>query len=201
MARATRGARRRGRPRGGSDRLVQTVLAATLDQLGAAGYAELSIDAVARAAKVNKTIYRRWRTKTELVIAAVVASRDATAPFAETGSLAADLSALLRLKARTVATPRQRSIACAVIALDRTVRTPVVAELRRRRYAMPRDVVDRAIARGELPADTDAALVTELLLAPIFYRALVLRERVPDQLIDRAVALVLAGARQLRKRR
>jgi AcrR family transcriptional regulator len=203
MARAANGVRRRsrGRPAGGSDALVRTILATTLAQLGARGYADLSIDEVARTARVNKTtIYRRWKTKPELVVAAVVASRERATPFVSSGDLATDLIALLRCKTRMMATPRQRAITHAVITLDRSVGPTLARELRGRRYALPREVVEQAIARGDLPHDTDAALVTELVLAPILYRALVLREAVPDELIVATVDVVLAGARS-RKRR
>ena len=186
--------RRRGRPAGGSVEVVSAILDATLAQLGKVGYAELSIDEVARAARVNKTtIYRRWPTKPELVIAAVVAARDEAPRYEPTGRLREDLIGLLRDKARTVATQRQCAIAHALSTLDSTVKAALLRELRRRRYTMPRDVIERAIARGELPPQTDSALVVELLTAPIFHRALMLRERVSDELIEQTVTVVLAG--------
>nr|HEX4317716.1 TetR/AcrR family transcriptional regulator [Kofleriaceae bacterium] len=194
-------ARRRGRPPGGSTAIVRGVLDTTLEQLGARGYSALSIDGVAKAAGVNKTtIYRRWRTKADLVIAAVVASKETTKQPPETGDLERDLVALLSAKARFISTPRQHTITCAIIALDREVGGALTAELRRRRYAMPRDILERAIARGELPRGTDPAVVSELMMAPVYYRALVLRERVPPQLIRDAVAHVLAGARARKPR-
>ena len=129
------------------------------------------------------------------MIAAVVASRDDMPRFEPTGCLHVDLIALLRCKARLVSTPRQRAIAYAINTLEPSISDAVVDALRKRRYTMPRDIVDDAIARGELPKRTDAAFVTELLLAPIFYRSLVLREPVPDALIVQTVTTVLAGAR------
>jgi AcrR family transcriptional regulator len=186
--------RGRGRPEGGSDEIVRAVLRATLDQLGRRGFASLSVEAVAKAAGVNKTsVYRRWPTKAELVVAAVVARRDHEPRFEETGCLREDLVALLRYKARSVSTPRGREIAHALITLDEPMVAALTRELRRRRYTVPRDVVEHAMARGELPPTTDAAFVTELLMAPIYYRALVLREPVPDELIERTVDHVLAS--------
>jgi AcrR family transcriptional regulator len=186
--------RRRGRPAGGSVEVVSAILDATMSQLGRVGYADLSVDEVARAARVNKTtIYRRWPTKAELVIAAVVAARDDAPRFEPSGRLRDDLIGLLREKARSVSTPRQRAICCALNTLDSAVKDKLLQELRRRRYTMPKDVIERAIARGELPPETDASLVAELLVAPIFYRALVLRDQVSDALIEETVAVVLAG--------
>jgi|SRR5580704_876130 AcrR family transcriptional regulator len=194
MAQAKR--RGAGRPAGGSTTLVREILCATLNQLVQGGYAELSVDEIARAAGVNKTtIYRRWPTKADLVIAAIVASRDQSPRFRPTGHFRRDLVALLRGRAKLVATPRQRAIACAINNLEPAVSDALVAELRRHRYTMPRDLIERAIASGELPRHTDSMLVTELLLAPIFYRALVMHESVPDALIEETVSIVLAGAR------
>lgn len=195
--------RRRGRPAGGSVRVVATILKATISQLGSVGYAELSIDDVARAARVNKTtIYRRWPTKAELVIAAVFADREITPRFEPTGRLREDLLGLLRQKAKLVSTPRHRAIAHALCMVDSAVKDAMLKEMRRRRYTMPRDVIERAIALGELPQNTDAQVVAELLVAPIFHRSLVLREPISDDMIEETVTVVLAGARaKTRKQR
>ncbi|MDT8862594.1 TetR/AcrR family transcriptional regulator [Alkalihalobacillus sp. MEB130] len=58
---------KRGRPLDKSRNEV--ILTATLDLLAESGFDALTIDAVAAKAKVGKaTIYRRWSSKTELVI-------------------------------------------------------------------------------------------------------------------------------------
>jgi len=187
--------RKRGRPAGGSVEVVAAIVDTTLAQLGAVGYAALSIDDIARAAKVNKsTIYRRWPTKADLVIAAVVANPDHGGQLEPSGRLRDDLVALLRDKARCVSSPRQRAITLAISALDSSVKAALLQELRRRRYTMPVDVIERAIARGELPDDTNASLLAELLIAPLFYRALVLREPVSRQVIEKTVDVILGGA-------
>lgn len=195
-ARVAAPTRRRGRPAGGSDQLVSAILAAALDHLGRRGYDAFCIEDVARAAHVNKTtVYRRWPTKGELVIAAVVACREAQPRFVPTGRLRDDLLALLRKKARDLSTPRQRAISAAISTLEPPVSAALLRELRRVRYTLPRDVVEAAVERGELPPQTDTAFLTQLLLAPICYRSLVLRETVPDELIVNTVDTVLAGAR------
>lgn len=173
---------------------MQAVLQATLEQLGRRGFPALSIEDVARAAGVNKTtIYRRWATKEELFIAAVVAVRDGGPRFVETGRLRDDLVALLRIKAQSVSTPLGREIAHALISLDPQANAALTNELRRRRFTLPRDFIERAIERGDLKPGADAGAITDLLLSPIYYRALVLREPVSDALLARTVDLVLAG--------
>ncbi len=60
--------RRRGRPRSGV--AVRAIAAATLELLSQVGYEGLSMEGVAAAAGVGKTtIYRRYRSKAELVVA------------------------------------------------------------------------------------------------------------------------------------
>ena len=78
---------------GRSARVVSTVLRTTLEVLGERGYAGLRIEDVAAQAGVNKTtVYRRWPTRADLVIAALTTL--ATPPKAvHSGRLEGDLHA------------------------------------------------------------------------------------------------------------
>src|ERR687883_1813354 len=85
---------RGGRPRDPSRDSV--IRAAILRLLAEVGYGNLTMDAVASEAGVGKaTIYRRWRTKQDLVVDTIsdLTRAEATAP--DTGSLEGDLRALL----------------------------------------------------------------------------------------------------------
>src|SRR4051794_22813727 len=84
-----------GRPR--DQRVDRDVLEATRQLLIEVGYAALTIDAIARRANVSRpTIYRRWRSKPQLVHAAVYPSDgDETFHMPETGDFAADLRAIV----------------------------------------------------------------------------------------------------------
>ena len=66
-------------------------------------------------------------------------------------------------------------------------------------HAVRRDallaVLDRGIARGDLPPDTDRALVVDLLNGPPFYRALWTRDPVDDAFVRATVTTVLRGLR------
>ncbi|MGN6106717.1 MAG: TetR/AcrR family transcriptional regulator [Kofleriaceae bacterium] len=184
--------RRAGRPAGGSEDLVRAILAATLAQLGERGLEGLSVEQVAIAANVNKTsIYRRWPTRAELVVAALA---DGAIPreVVETGDLRADLIRLLHAKARQVATPRGRRIALALLSIDEPAEA--VATLRELRYRIPVAVLDQAVARGALPRGIDTAFYAELLYAPILQRALMLDESLGERYVERLVDHVLAMA-------
>src|SRR4029450_3097554 len=91
MPRSTRGGRPRDPSRDG------VIRAAILRLLADVGYGALTMDAVASEAGVGKaTIYRRWRTKQDLVVDTISDLTRAEAPPADTGSLEGDLRAMMR---------------------------------------------------------------------------------------------------------
>lgn len=203
MAGTKKTVRRGGRPKGGSDGIVRAVLEATLQQLGDRGFPGVSVDEVAKAAGVNKTsVYRRWPSRGALVLAALQTLRDREPPPPQTGSLREDLIAMLSAKVALVRTPSGCKILRAMIAFEDEEVARVARALRKQRYRVPMAVLQRAIARGELPAGTDPSLLAEVLLAPMYYRIIVLNQPVSHRYIERVVDQVLAGAQmQLQLRR
>jgi len=187
--------RRIGRPKGGSDAIVRAVLEATLRQLGDRGFAGVSVDEVAKAAGVNKTsVYRRWPSRGALVLAALHTLRDHEPPPPQAGSLRENLIAMLSAKVAIVSTPTGRKILRAMIAFEDEEVARLARALRKARYRVPIAVIERAILRGELLPGTDPSLLAEVLLAPIYYRIIVLNQPVNDPYIERVVDQVLAGA-------
>lgn len=181
-----------GRPAGTGQDVVLAIHAATLARLENGGYEALRIEDVARAAGVNKTsIYRRYPTKAELVVAAILGAREEDDAPTPTGHLRRDLIAHLEAKAERLRTPRGRAIAVALTALEGPAVAAIAEELRRRRFVSPTDILDAAIARGELPKRTDTSLVKELLLAPLYYRAIVLRAPLDRPSVEKMVDHVL----------
>src|ERR671918_3044662 len=87
-------ARPLGRPR--DERADRTILTAAIELIAAHGVRDLRMDDVADRARVGKgTIYRRYRSKDELVTAAVAALvSEITVP--DTGSTRGDLLGLMR---------------------------------------------------------------------------------------------------------
>ena len=95
---------RGGRPRDPSRDGV--IRAAILRLLADVGYGALTMDAVASEAGVGKaTIYRRWRTKQDLVVDTISdLNRDEAAP-PDTGSLEGDLRAMMRQMVTMISGP------------------------------------------------------------------------------------------------
>src|ERR687885_704622 len=90
MPRSSRGGRPRDPSRDG------VIRAAILRLLAEVGYGALTMDAVAAEAGVGKaTIYRRWRTKEDLVVDTISEVNRSEIPLPDTGTLEGDLRAML----------------------------------------------------------------------------------------------------------
>ncbi|MCA9549751.1 MAG: TetR/AcrR family transcriptional regulator [Myxococcales bacterium] len=187
--------RPRGRPPGDGEAIVARILAAALAEVGTHGFAELSIERIAKAADVNKTsVYRRWPTKVDLVLAAVGTLRDPKLRI-DPSDLRGALITVLTAKSRVLSTPQGRQIGRATFLIDPDD-PATAAELRslRSRGQQPIvDLVQAAIDRGDLPASVDAERATDLFVGPLLYRALLLAMPMSEAEIEQAVDQVLAG--------
>jgi AcrR family transcriptional regulator len=144
------------------------ILDATLQLLGEVGYDQLTIDAVAGLARSSKTtIYRRWPDKSALVCAALISAseRHPELPSGAT-SLREDLLALVALFAKVAATEDPGAFASLLAAAqkDPAIATAVRVTAVEPRRRDCRDVIQRAIGRGELH---DPRLATALFEAAI----------------------------------
>ncbi|WP_280382532.1 TetR/AcrR family transcriptional regulator [Nocardia wallacei] len=157
-----------GRPR--DSRVDHAIAAAVRSLLDEQGYTTLTVDAVAARAGVGKAaIYRRYATKQEMIFAALLHDLSEEPP-ADTGSLAGDITALT-----TQFGERLTRTAAEVLAglLADIHADPALGDRFTETYlAVERSIVtvllDRAVARGELPTRPDPALVHTLLLGPLF---------------------------------
>ncbi|MEV6065999.1 TetR/AcrR family transcriptional regulator [Nocardia sp. NPDC052001] len=145
---------RSGRPR---DSVREgEILACVLELLGETGYDALTFEAVARRARASKaTLYRRWETKREMVVAAVKAgpASGSSADPVDTGTLRGDLLALCE---RLDTTMRSADSTMSLMLLQAGLEDPDLC-----RYIedvtgptgakLPASVLSAAIERGELP--------------------------------------------------
>jgi AcrR family transcriptional regulator len=186
------------RPGGRTARNTAAVFAAALDELAARPWDEISIESVAARAGVHKTtVYRRWGTKADLVSQALAAAAESLIEVPDTGRVADDLRLLSRAVQATLASPRGAATTRAVLAgaaASAEIRG-VMTEFWAARLAAIAVIVDRAIARGELPAGTGPGPVMNAVAAPLYYRLLVTSEPLTPADADRAAAAALAAAR------
>lgn len=189
-------ARPRQRPGGRSSRIRSAVLSATYALLSEGGYDVVEVREVARRARVHPTtIYRRWPTKARLVGEAILESSRTLTPTPDTGSLEEDLRRLLRGGAALVRTPAVTALFGVLLAEGDAV-APEVAEARDQFWAAHRveasGIVDRAVARSELPADTDPDALIDLVVGPALLRLLLMGQDLGERdivaIVDRAIA-------------
>ncbi|WP_457317421.1 TetR/AcrR family transcriptional regulator [Sinomonas sp. RB5] len=155
-------------------RTERAVLDATRALLGEAGFAGLTVEGVAARAGVAKTtIYRRYRSKTDLALALLMEMVDQVSTRPYTGDTAAELVALIDKTAELMQTSVMGWIMKGLV--SEVAADPHLAEVYRgqvvtRRQAEVTELVERGKARGELREDLDPEMVTDLLLGPIYYR-------------------------------
>jgi AcrR family transcriptional regulator len=176
------------RPGGRSARVRSAVLKATIEELAEVGLAELCFESVARRAGVNKTtLYRRWGDREKLILDAMLETGNERVPLPDTGSLAEDLRVFGEEVVATLRTPEVDALvrAAASVADPHAQIADVSRCYWAARMKTETQIVDRAIERGEVPADTDARLALECFLAPIYFRVFVTRERVDALFLQR----------------
>jgi AcrR family transcriptional regulator len=184
------------RTRGPSRRVRAAAIAATLAELADRGYASLSLERVARRAGVHKTtLYRRWGTREELVLEAMLDRAGEHISVPDTGSLRQDLLELARTAAANAATPEVAALARAVAA--ESPRDSRLAAVNSRfwaeRLALDGVIVERAIKRGEVAAGIEPRQVIEAVLGPIHLRLLLTGEPVDHPFLEGIVDVVVDG--------
>ncbi|MEW2432855.1 TetR/AcrR family transcriptional regulator [Streptomyces caniferus] len=185
------------RPGGRTARTRQAVLTAAFEELGDVGFAGLTMENVAQRSGIHvATLYRRWRC-TEGLVCDLLTYLSSDVPLPDSGTLPGDLRELAWSIAAFYGEARRRRLIEAVVSA--AARDPQAAAVLRsffdERLALAGQMVQRAVERGELPADTDPEKVMSALGAPFYYRILIARRPVDQDLAESAATAVWAAAR------
>lgn len=178
------------------ERSRDKVLETAQSLLAESGIGGFSVDEVSRRSGVAKTtVYRHWPSRESLVLDA--ASRiSAAEDVPDTGTLRADLTAFLRRLAELLQTARWSSIVPSIV--DVAERDDEFAALHggiQRGHADPvRQILVRAVARGELSERVDQAAIVSALIGPLYYRRWFSREPIDDAFVDYLVASATSAA-------
>ncbi|HUR03151.1 MAG TPA: TetR/AcrR family transcriptional regulator [Nonomuraea sp.] len=182
----------RGRPRDpGND---AAILDAALDLLIERGAERTSIEAVAQRAGVAKlTVYRRWRSKEDLLMAALEHARD---PQADEAPVERSLDELITFVAELLGRPRFRALMARVIGAS--VDYPQLVTAYTERYLRPRwdalrDVVQQAIDAGRFQPDTDPGTVQDILSGSIGFVLLRQESEMTSAQIERRLRGLLSA--------
>lgn len=164
------------------------LLAVTLQLLQQHGYEGLTVDEVAATAHASKaTVYRRWPTKAELVLAAFIegVSEDADPP--DTGCLREDLIAI----GDAVCRQSREHAGTMRAVLGEVSRNPALSEAMQRqlidqRRAMMKTVLTQAVDRGEIDAAEANGELWDLLPGYLIFRS-VIQDRPPTRRTVRTI--------------
>ena len=185
------------------EELVSAVREAALAEIAENGLRGASMDGIARRAGTGKaTLYRRWPNVRDLGLDVFLTTMAQAVPssYPDTGSIREDLLGSLRTFAHLLRGPMQ--IVLRELISESAHDPTLVAEFRARMGEPMQTelvaVLQRAMARGEIPTAPVDPLIFELPDAMVLHRLLIFGEVIDDQtsihLVDN-VLLPLLGYR------
>ena len=169
------------------------VLGVTAQLLFERGYAGATVDEISRRSGVAKTtIYRHWPARTDLL-------RDACSTLGtpldtpDAGGFRADVTASMTNLAHLLRSAKWTSVLPSIIdAAERDSEIAAMYSRLQQGYSAPfATIIQRALRRGELPANTDAAVLIAALIGPLFYRRWFSREPLTDDFAKQIVLRAL----------
>ncbi|MET9002089.1 TetR/AcrR family transcriptional regulator [Amycolatopsis sp. NPDC004169] len=180
-----------------ADDRSETIMRATLDLAEEAGYAKLSIEAVAARAGVGKhTIYRRWPSKGLLFLDSLLTVNEPVLDFPDTGDVLADLRRQTHGAVDLLGTPPWGPLYRALV--GEAQHDPAVAAGLNERFILPQ--TEKTIARlqaakhqGQISPDFDLTLAMAILSGPLYFTFLITQEPVTHDYVDRVFEALLAG--------
>lgn len=169
-----RGGRKQDRARG------EAIVGAAIEVLAEVGYDAMTMDLVAARARAGKaTLYRRWASKNELVLDAVARIRGdtGTGGLPDTRSLRGDFAALFRVPSAGESDRMLAVMAGLAVMLSRHAELAEagITAVLEPWIAAHRALMQRAVDRGEIPADAAIDLIAPVAPTLVAFRLLVAR--------------------------
>ncbi|MEU6072796.1 TetR/AcrR family transcriptional regulator [Micromonospora sp. NPDC047074] len=188
------------RPGGRTARIRAQVVDAVRAELAENGYQGLTMEGVAARAGVHRTtVYRRWRDVGGLLVDVIDAAGEIDWQPPDTGSLRGDLTALNQEILESLVVHPSFAVALMAASFHSEQAAQAQTQLWADRYAQCEILVERAIGRGEIPAQhTDAWSLLMVATAPLYHQVVLLRAdpdpRLPERAAAAAVLAAVAGA-------
>jgi AcrR family transcriptional regulator len=178
---------------------TNSILETTLELLAERGVQGLTVEGVAARCGVAKTtIYRRWRSKEDLALAALVniADRQTRRPR-DLGDTRAELLAFVMRLIRMLGSSLAGRVVHGLVSdlhsdpeLAERFREQVLA----RRTADLDHILERGVERGEIGPGARNGIAMDLLLGPVYYRLLLSGAPLNRQFAEQVVDSFLAAA-------
>ncbi|OBB68868.1 MULTISPECIES: TetR/AcrR family transcriptional regulator [unclassified Mycobacterium] len=151
------------------------ILAVTLRLLQEHGYDQLTVEAVAGAAHASKaTVYRRWPSKAELVLAAFIEGVREVALPPNTGTLRGDLLSLGETCGQH-GTEHASTIRAVMVEVSRhpALNDAMQEQFLKQRKALIQHVLHQAVDRGEISEEVITDELWDLLPGYLIFRSLI----------------------------
>lgn len=195
----TRDPCRHGSTRRRGDALETAIYDAVLSELAEVGYGRLTMEGIAARARTAKSsLYRRWSSLEDLVIAAIDPAMASPERAPEAGDLRTDLVGVLTPMAKAVASPTGRAVTSLLGEINRS---PKLRELAEQRFLAPRvraatAIFERAVERGEIRAGAVTPYVVQAGPALILHFSVVrgrsLSRKDVEDIIDQVIMPAVA---------
>jgi AcrR family transcriptional regulator len=151
------------------------LLVVTLQLLQEHGYDRLTVDAVATTARASKaTVYRRWPSKAELVLAAFIEGIRQVAVPPETGTLRGDLLHVGELVCQQ-AEQHASTIRAVLVEVSRhpALNDALQHQFIDQRKALIHHILQQAVGRGEIAASAISDELWDLLPGYLIFRSII----------------------------
>lgn len=174
------------------------LLAVTLRLLQEHGYDRLTVEAVATEAKASKaTMYRRWPSKADLVLAAFIEGTRESSVAPRTGSLRGDL---LAIGASVCQHSRDHSTTMRAVLNEMSHSAALSAAMQEKfvhhRNLLIKEVLADAVDRGEIDAETINPEIWDILPGYLVFRGLISERPPTDETVRALVDEVLMPSLQ-----
>lgn len=173
------------------------MLAATLGLAAELGPDAVTMEGIAKRAAVSKdTLYRWWRSKTEVVLEALATYGEQAIPVPHSGSLEADLRRFMRATARAADHPTCQllRVVAAGAAADRVFAEIVRDRFLSRRRGALEQILANAVKRGELPRGLTTTIL-DLVFGSLWYRLIFDAGPLDQGWADATTAVIASAAR------
>lgn len=176
--------------------LTDALFRALFEEWAATGYAAISLERVAvRAGAGKAAIYRRWPSKRDFASEALETVGLGLSAFPDHGSLLGDISAFLVATRRTLRHRLARRILPDLFAerMRSGDLAPVLERLTAARRQRGMELLDRAIARGDLREELDRELALDLIPSALYWRLVNLGKPITMAALQRQSVAILAA--------
>lgn len=184
-----------GRPRDSAR--DEAIHQAALSVLSEVGYDRTTVEAIAQRAQVGKaTIYRRFKNKEEILMAAMREHASCSLPQINTGSLRGDLISLITEHVKLLKGPEGELM---MSLLSIAHRDPELGKLLNQNSPIEADsesskIFERAIKRGEISKKANIAFLSDVVPSIITHRIFITHQQVDKKFIEQLVDELLIPA-------